>query len=153
MHIYKKRSTIDILELVNKVLANNTTHQLILFDFSKGFGNIERDILWGGLYESGLPFNFVRTINMGGEENILIPKRDGYIGKSENNKGSPQGSPISETLFIIYDEQMLKQYRDNLPTNIRNETPPMKIKNQTGENAWTQHLYQAKKQENPAEKH
>ena len=120
-YAYKsKRSTIDILSMVNNQLRNNTAKQLILFDFSKAFGNIARDITWAKLYESGLPRNFIRLLKMGHEGNRLQPKCDGYIGNYEtNNKGVFQGSPLSATLFKIYAEQMIKPYNKNLPDTIR----------------------------------
>ena len=103
-YAYKqKKLTMDILALVNQVLKRNETHNLILFDFPKDFGNIERDIMWPKLYESGRPCNFVRTIRIGHECNRLIPKCGGYIGKSAS-KGVFQGSPMGATLFIIYAE-------------------------------------------------
>ena len=44
-YAYKhKRSTIDILAIVNIQLKNDATQQMILLDFSKAFGNIGRDI-------------------------------------------------------------------------------------------------------------
>ena len=88
-YAYKqKRSTIDVLALINKVTRNDGAQQLRLFDLSKAFGNIERDILRTNLYEDGLPLKFIKTIKMGHEGNKLTPKCDGYIGTSEdNNKG------------------------------------------------------------------
>ena len=60
-YAYKhKRSAIDILATVNNQLKNDTTQQTILFDFSKAFGNIERDTIWAKLYEAGLPINFAQ---------------------------------------------------------------------------------------------
>ena len=120
-YAYKqKRSTIDVLALINKVIRYDGAHQLILFDLSKAFDNIERDILWPKLCEAGLPLNFIRTIKVGHEGIKLTPKCGGYIGKSEdNNKGVFQGSPLSATLFIIYAEQMMKQYQENLPTHTK----------------------------------
>ena len=88
--------------MVRNVLTNNATHRLILVDSPKAFGNIDRGILWAKLYEDGLPFNIAKTIKMAHEGNKLIPKCDGYIGKSgNNNKGIFQGSPLSSTLFAI----------------------------------------------------
>ena len=80
-------STIDVLYMVNNVLTKNETQQLALFDFSKAFGNTERDILRAKHYESGIPFNFVEAVKMGHGGNKLTPKCDGYIGASENNRG------------------------------------------------------------------
>ena len=60
-YAYKqKKSSINVPTMVNKVLTNNATRQLILFDFAKAFGNIERDILRVELYESGLQFNVAK---------------------------------------------------------------------------------------------
>ena len=80
----KKKSTIDILDLVNRMRENDVTQQLILFDLSKACGNIERDILWAKLYEAGIPYNCVRILKMGHEGNKLMPKCDGYVGKAED---------------------------------------------------------------------
>ena len=42
------------------------------------------------------------------------------IGKHEKTTRGPQGGPLSETLFIIFDEQMMNHYQDNRPekTNV-----------------------------------
>ena len=44
-----KRSPIDILAIANNQLMNNADQQMILFDVSKAFGNIERAMLWAKL--------------------------------------------------------------------------------------------------------
>ena len=83
-YAYKnKKSTVDILSMVNNQIKNDGTAQLILFDFSKAFGNIERDILWAKLYEDGLSIKFIKMAKMGHEGNKLLPKCDGYIGQLE----------------------------------------------------------------------
>ena len=85
---------------------------MILFDFSKAFGNTERDILWTKLYEAGLSMKLVQILRTGREGNTLRPKCDGHIGKGENdNKGVSQGIPLSATLFIIYAERMIGNTR------------------------------------------
>ena len=57
---------------------------------------------------------------MGREWIKLQPKCDGYIGRTgKNNKGVFQGSPMGATLFIIYAEQMMTQYHDNIPSTIK----------------------------------
>ena len=103
---------------------------MILLDFPKAFGNIERDILWTKLYEAGIPIDFAQTLRIGHEGNILRPKCDGYIGNGgTNNKRVPHGSPMSATLFIIYAERMIEQYNTNLTQNIKNnqQTPRMNL--------------------------
>ena len=120
-YAYKtKKPTIDILSATNNQTKGEGATQLILFDFSQAFGNIERDILWTKLYGSGLPKRYVQQLKMGHDGNKLLPKCEGFIGKQEaNNKGALQGSPLSATLFIIYDEQMMMQYNKNLPEHKR----------------------------------
>ena len=49
-----KKSTIDILSTVNNQIREGATTQVVLPDFSKAFGNIERDILWAKLYAAGI---------------------------------------------------------------------------------------------------
>ena len=67
-YAYKNRkSTIDILSVINNQTKNDGTAQLILFDFSKAFDNIERDILWTKLYEAGLSTKFIKMLKMGHE--------------------------------------------------------------------------------------
>ena len=115
-----RKSKNDVLALINKVARKDDTQQLILFDLPKPFGNIERDILWRKLYEAGLPLIFATEIETGRDGTKLIPKYDGYIGTSEdNNTGVSQCSPLSAALFIIYAEQMMKQYRDNFPEHLK----------------------------------
>ena len=63
-------------------------------------------------------------LKMGHEGNKLLPKCDGYIGQiGKNNKGVFQGIPLSATLSIIYDEQMMTQYQDNIPKKAKDNTP------------------------------
>ena len=60
-----KKSTIDILSAANNQKIEDGAMELIMFDFSKAFGNIERGILWAKLYKAGLPRNFAQTLKMG----------------------------------------------------------------------------------------
>ena len=56
------------------------------------------------------------------EGDKLIPKSDGKIGKKEvNNKGVYAGSPISDTLFVIYDDQMMTDYGNQLTPEIKEQ--------------------------------
>ena len=66
-----KRSTIDILAIVNNHLGNDATQQMILFDFPNASGNIERDILRAKLYGSGLAIEFFHILRIGHEGNKL----------------------------------------------------------------------------------
>ena len=85
-YAYKcKKSTIDILPTVNNQIRSDDAMQLILFDFSKEFGNIERDILWSELYEEGLTNGFIQFLRMWHEGNMIIQKCDGCIGHRETN--------------------------------------------------------------------
>ena len=123
---------------------------MIRFDFSKAFDHIERDILWAKLYEEGRPIEFVRILRIGHEGNTLRPKRDGYIGKEEiNNKGAPQGIPLSVTPFIIYDERMMGQYELNIAQNKTCRNPPMLTKDILGEFNWAQYRHQLYNTANP----
>ena len=56
------RSTIDVLYLLNNHINKEGTNNLILFDLSKAFDTINREILWTILYESGLPINLIKII-------------------------------------------------------------------------------------------
>ena len=83
-------------------MVHNSNTNMILFDCSKAFRNLERDILWAELYEEGIPIEFVQILRIGQEGNKLRPKCDGYTGKCDtDNKGGSQGIPLSATLFII----------------------------------------------------
>ena len=68
MRIKTKKSTIDILSAVKNRKKEGAT-QLMLFDFSKEYDNIGRDILWTKLYEAGLPKRYVQLLKMGHEGN------------------------------------------------------------------------------------
>ena len=49
-YAYKNgKSTIGILAMVNDQIKNANTRHLILLDFQKAFGKIERDIVWWAL--------------------------------------------------------------------------------------------------------
>ena len=103
-YAYKnKKSTIDILSIINNQTKIDATTQIILFDFSKAFDNIERDILWTVLYEVGLPINFIKMLKMGHEGNKLKPKCDGYIGQGgrNNNGGLPRKSTKHNALHNL----------------------------------------------------
>ena len=81
-YAYKqKRSTIDILSIARNQLKNDTTHQMIIFDFPKAFGYIERDILWAKLYGAGLPIELVQILRIGHEGKTYDRECDGYIIK------------------------------------------------------------------------
>ena len=81
-YAYKnKRSTIDILAIVNNQLNNNTTRQMVLIGLPKAFCNIERATLWAKLYEEGRPIEFVQMLRIGQDGNKLRPKCDGYTSK------------------------------------------------------------------------
>ena len=123
-------------------IKSDAAQQMILFDFPKAFGNIERDILRAKLYEAGLPIEFVQILRIGREENIMRPKCDGYIGKGEtDNKGVSQGSPLIATLFIIYAERMIEQYKANLTQHVKQNGRKILVNNQEGEFHWAQYQY------------
>ena len=61
----KKNQLLTYLHWSTKCSQKNDTQQLILFDFSKAFGNIERDILWMKLYESGTPLQLRKNYQNG----------------------------------------------------------------------------------------
>ena len=86
---------------------------------------------------------------MGHGGNNHITMRDGYIGKSENNnKGVSQGIPLSATVLIIYDGQMMNQYDDDISNRLKSEAHLTKIKSRTSGYARTQHLYKVNKKNN-----
>ena len=74
------RSTIDVLCLMNNTIKHENTNQLILFDLSKAFDTINRDMLWAILYERGLSTNLIKIIRMGHLGTNLEPKSNGCLG-------------------------------------------------------------------------
>ena len=132
------RSTIDVLSLLNNQIKNDGTENLILFDLSKAFDTINREILWAVLYEQGLPINLIRIIKLGNKGTCLRAKNNGKVGnKTENNKGVFQGSPLSAFLFIIYDERMMQDYVNNLNNDTRANMNETTIRDEIEENKWT----------------
>ena len=71
-----KKSTIDVTPMTNTQVKNSNEQQMILFDFAKAFGSIERGNLWTRLYEAGVPSEFAQFPKMGHEGNKLRPKGD-----------------------------------------------------------------------------
>ena len=64
------------------------------------------------------------------------------LGKSKkNNKGVSQGSPLSATLFIIYDEQMIRRYRENLALKLGNNTQQTITRTKEDDYEWANSLY------------
>ena len=68
-----RRSTLDILSLIQNRLQNEATKKLILLDLSEAFDSITRNILWAILYEKELPWNLIKQIRSGHQGNILCP--------------------------------------------------------------------------------
>ena len=54
------RSTIDVLYLLNEQIKSEGTENLILFDLSKAFDTINREILWAIMYERGIPITLIK---------------------------------------------------------------------------------------------
>ena len=82
--IFLQTQTINYRHTCNckQPTKNDTTQQMILFDFSRAVGNIERVIIWAKLYESGIPIKFAQILRIGHEGNTLRPKCEGYIGNA-----------------------------------------------------------------------
>ena len=136
------RSTIDVLLLLNKQIKNEKTEHIILFDLAKAFDSIDRDVMWTILYESGLPENLIKIIQIGHNGIKLCAKNNGKIGsKVNNNKGVFQGSPLSAFLFIIYIESMMEKYESKLCPNTKNNMNTIKIRDDKEEAKWSGHLH------------
>ena len=105
------RSTNDIPSLIQNIIQNAKTAQLIPIGLSKALDSINRNILRTILYEKGIPWNFIKQIRSGHMGNKLCPKYKGITGSQMyNNKGVFHGSPVSATMFIIYLDHLMGKY-------------------------------------------
>ena len=60
-----------------KELYKNKIQGQILIDLSKAFDRVDRNKLWGILYEKGLPIPFIKMIKIGHNNNQLCSKING----------------------------------------------------------------------------
>ena len=112
------RSTLGVLSQIENDVKQRKTNQLMLIDLSKAFGGIE--IKSSGQFSTkGLPRRYIRALQQGHNGKQLRPKLDGQLGEKINNKGVPQGIPLSAQLFVIYFDSMLPDYDNALPDNIK----------------------------------
>ena len=123
-------------------LKYENTNQLILFDLSKAFGEINRDILWTVLYGRSLPSNLIKIITMGHQGTKLMPRNNGIIGgKVINNIGAFRGSPLCAFLFIIYAEGVMGGYNNSLKHETIQNMHNVILGNEEAGRKWANYLH------------
>ena len=113
------RSTLDIISIIDKFTKdakNDKEYKSItLLDLSKAFDRMNRQKMITILAEKGLPINMIKIIEIMHKNTKLKPKQNNKLGESTlNNMGCFQGSPLSALIFIIYADEMMERYEQNL---------------------------------------
>ena len=113
----QKKSTRRIIFYIYNKICQNKTQGGILLDSPRAFAKIDRGE--GGLccilYSEGLPAPLLKTLINGHTNTQLCCKYKGTLGNSiRNNVGVPQGSPVSAKLFIIYMDNVMREYKTAL---------------------------------------
>jgi len=110
------RATTDILSIIETYTrrmkkGEEKEKSITLIDLSKAFDRANRQNIYSILAKTGVPIELIKIIRKTHTRTKLAPKEQNKIGrKTESNIGVYQGSPLSALLFIIYTNQMMKEY-------------------------------------------
>ena len=117
------RPTLDVLTLIEIDVKQGAANQLILIDLS-----ISRDIIGGiirtALYEKGIPWAYIPSLQQGHKGTQLRPKIYGQLGKEVgSNRGASQGIPPIDQPFTIHFDAMPYYYANALHGEIKQTQP------------------------------
>jgi len=110
------RATTDALSIIESYTrrmkqGSAKSKSITLIDLSKAFDRANRLNIYSVLAKKGVPAELIKIIRKTHTNTELAPKERNRIGaKIEINVGVYQGSPLSALLFIIYTNQMMKEY-------------------------------------------
>ena len=98
------------------------------------------------LAKKGIPEYMLKMIYIAHKKTTLAPKHRNQLGKTcDNNNGCFQGSPLSALIFIIYADEMMNDYeeemkktRKNRKNNNKNDEK-IKIRTRDDEYEWTKY--------------
>merc|ERR1711915_1092257 len=113
---YKKnRSTYDTLKVLRTLLNDQDSERTItLMDLTKAFDRTNIQLLFNILIKKGIPIEMVRLIIKTQKNTQLQAREKNKLGeKQEINRGIFQGSPLLALLFIIYTDQMMKEFDED----------------------------------------
>ena len=143
------RSTYDIISIIEKYTKEykckqNSYKSITLIDLSKAFDRMNRQKMLTILAEKGLPAELIRIIHIMHKNTKLQPKQSNRLGqKIYNNNGCFQGSPLSALVFVIYADEMMNRYEQELKKqrgNAKNaSTENINIRSENAEKEWTRH--------------
>ena len=123
---------------VKKKLLRKQIQGQIILDIPKAYDRIDRKNIACVLYELEVPGNTVLIIIIRHSNTKLCAKHDGRIGHlPPHNVGVAQGSPISDQIFIIYDDTVMGNYDIKLKTDTRQVN--IIKRNHIGGNNWASH--------------
>ena len=110
------RATTDVLSIIETYTrrmkkGEEKNKSLTLIDLSKAFDRANRLNIYSILAKKGVPIELIKIIRKTHTKTKLAPKEQNRIGTTiESNIGVYQGSPLSALLFIIYTNQMMREY-------------------------------------------
>ena len=111
-----------------------------------------REKLRGILREQGIPIKLLQRIIICHSGNILFGKHNGISGERVgNNKGVLHGSPISALLYIIYADNLMGEYKEEIKNKF-NSKYIYKIRHIDAENNWAAYCFSEKHSNESAQK-
>src|SRR5215469_12076503 len=109
------RSCTDVIFTVQQIIAKRKEHNLPLFllfiDYEKAYDNVNRDKLWE-MMENKIPNYLLNTIKcIYINTKVRIKFNDGISEPISTNKGVRQGCGLSPTLFNIYINKIVQEFK------------------------------------------
>ena len=116
----KGRGCVDMIfvvrQLAEKVVEHSTKHFILIIDLQKVYDSVPRKALWIVLEKYGVPekvINLIRSFHDGMMSKVLV---NGSVTEElEVNNGLRQGCTLAPTLFNLFINFVMKQFRNDCP--------------------------------------
>ena len=124
MGFRKGRSTIDGVFTLQQIMEkhreyNRETH-IAFIDFEKAFDNVNRGKLWDIMTDAGYPTHLIRAIqSLYVNTNVVLDLNGNLTDNIPTNKGVRQGCCLSPTLFNIYINKIIQNWKSRFNRGIQ----------------------------------
>ncbi|AAC97621.1 Reverse transcriptase [Melanoplus sanguinipes entomopoxvirus] len=106
----KNRSIKDNIYILHEIIRNRKKETYFAFiDFKKAFDNVDREILWNIMHLHGYPPHLINAIKSLYENTRIIVKSKVI----KINKGIKQGCAVSLSLFNIYIDHIMNEWKQH----------------------------------------